>query len=209
MRTPEMNSIVARAIPIRALLSALPLLALAGCVSFGAKPPAQLLSIASQARVAPSEARSIATGTAISVVIPDGARKLETPRVPVQVDDTSVAYVQKAQWIDVPRRMFRALLAETLKAGGTPVLDPDQFSITPHVQLSGTLTEFGVDARTNSAIVTLDAVLTKPGDKALTTQRFTASEPIGGKVDATNAARAINAAANKVAADVAAWVGAK
>jgi cholesterol transport system auxiliary component len=51
-------------------------------------------------------------------------------------------------------------------------------------------------------------MLTTPAGVALARQRFTASVPIGGKIDATTIGAPLNAAANKVATDVAAWLAA-
>lgn len=184
-------------------------IALAGCVSFGAKPPPQLLSLTAEHSAPAGEARTIAPGSGITVVTPDAVQKLATARIPVQVDDASVAYVKKAMWVDAPRRIFAGLMVETLKAAGTPVVDSDHFAQSPGRQLSGTLLDFGVDARTNTAVVTFDAVLSKPGGGAIETRRFTATAPVGGDIEATSAARAINGAANKVAMDVTAWIGGK
>jgi cholesterol transport system auxiliary component len=127
-------------------------------------------------------------------------------RVPVQVSPTSVAYIKDAQWIDTPRHLFRSLLSETISAGGKAiVLDPGQYSADPGQHLLGDLVEFGIDAQTRSAIVTFDATLAAADGSTINKKRFSASVPVG-KIGADTVGGPMNAAANKVAADVAAWV---
>jgi len=69
-------------------------------------------------------------------------------------------------------------------------------------------TAYTVDAASHSATVTYDAVLTTPAGVALARQRFTASAPVSGKIESTTVGTPLNAAANKVATEVAAWVAA-
>ncbi|RVT43913.1 ABC transporter [Sphingobium algorifonticola] len=181
--------------------------ALAGCVSFGDKAPTQLLSLSSDARVAPGTTRIGGSGKSITVLPPETPKQLDTVRVPVQVDAVSVAYVKDARWVDSPRQMFQHLLSETIAASGSAiVLDPGQYSADPGRRLLGVLVDFGIDARTNSAIVTYDATLAPVGGQPVQRKRFSASVPVG-TIDATGVGNPINQAANKVAAEVAAWVG--
>lgn len=183
------------------------LLALPGCISFGGKPPQQLLSLDATQKVAPGALRSAGAGSSLIVADPEAPKMLDTVRVPVQVTPTSVAYVTKVQWADTPRHLFQRMLAETISATTNRiVLDPGQYSGDPGQRLMGELIEFGIDAQSNSAVVTYDAILAAPGGKVIAKQRFTAAQPIGGKIDAGSVGAPLNAAANKVAADVAAWV---
>lgn len=182
--------------------------ALSGCVSFGGKAPAHLLSLSSDARVAAGTVRTGGSGTSITVLAPETPKQLDTVRVPVQVDAVSVAYVKDAQWVDSPRQMFQHLLSETIAASGNAiVLDPGQYSADPGKRLLGVLIDFGIDARTNSAIVTYDATLAPVGGQPVQRKRFSASVPVGA-IDAASVGGPINQAANKVAGEVAAWVGA-
>ncbi|CAN5468006.1 hypothetical protein BH10PSE12_BH10PSE12_15830 [soil metagenome] len=192
------------------LLSAMavPLLALAvsGCVSFGSKPPAQVLSLSPTLRVAPGTVQKGGTGASITVTEPEAPKKLDTVRVPVQVNPTSVAYIKGVQWIDTPRHLFRSLLSETISASGTTiVLDPGQYSADPGRRLLGELVDFGIDAQSHMAIVTFDAMLASPDGSSVSKKRFSASVPVGA-VTADTIGAPLNAAANKVAADVAAWI---
>lgn len=182
---------------------------LAGCVSFGGKPPERLLSLNAAQKVAPGTLRSASAGASITVADPEAPKMLDTIRVPVQMTPTSVAYVTKVQWADTPRHLFRRLMAETISATtDRVVLDSGQFSGDGGRRLSGELVAFTIDQASHNAIVTYDAVLTTPAGVALARQRFTASAPVSGKIEATTVGAPLNTAANKVATDVAAWVAA-
>ena len=184
-------------------------LLLSGCVSFGAKPPAQLLTLDAAQKVPAGAGRVAGSGRTLIVSDPDAPKMLDTVRIPVQMGPTSVAYVTDVQWADTPRHLFRRLLAETISATtDRVVLDAGQFSGDGGQRLSGELVAFTVDEASHSAIVTYDAVLTTPNGVALARQRFTASAPVGGKIGAATVGAPLNAAANKVAADVAAWAAA-
>lgn len=189
---------------VRGLPAILPALLLGGCVSFGGKPPPTLLTVGSEARIAPGTLSRGGTGT-VTIIEPDVPKVLNTVRVAVRSGDTSFAYVPKAVWADTPRNLFRALLAETVAArNGVLVLDPGQFSADPGRRLSGDLVEFGIDATTKKAVVTFDASLTGK-DGLITKRRFSASAPVS-DIDADSVAPAIGSAANIVAAQVADWL---
>ncbi len=184
-------------------------LLLSGCVSIGGKPPQRLLTLDAAHKVAAGASRVAGDGRTLIVADPEAPRMLDTVRVPVQLGATSVAYVTKVQWADTPRHLFRRLLAETISATtDRVVLDSGQFSGDGGQRLSGELVAFQIDEPSSSAIVTYDAVLTTPAGKALARQRFTASAPVGGKIEAATVGAPLNAAANRVAADVAAWAAA-
>ena len=74
---------------------------------------------------------------AIAVLDPGTPRELDVQRIPVQVNDTQIAYLKDAMWVERPARLFRSLLAETLRlpdwarylsplyaAGRVPIDDP-------------------------------------------------------------------------------------
>jgi cholesterol transport system auxiliary component len=67
--------------------------------------------------------------------------------------------------------------------------------------------EFGVDARSNEVVVAYQAMLVSAGGKTVTQRRFEVREPIGGEVEAKPVGEALTRAANKVAVDVAGWLG--
>ena len=102
---------------------------LAGCVSFGAKPPEQLLALSATQTVAPGRLLTGAQGPSLTVADPEAPKTLDTVRVPVKLSPTSIAYVTKVQWADTPRHLFQKLLAETIAATSNRiVLDPGQYA---------------------------------------------------------------------------------
>ena len=70
--------------------------------------------------------------------------------------------------------------------------------------IAGNLSRFGYDAQEGMVVVRYDAAVTRAGGAAVTTRRFEAREPADGT--AATVAPAINAAANRVAMEVAQWV---
>ena len=181
-------------------------LALAGCIGTGKKVPATLYDL-TPAQVAP--AGLAASGTidqALAVLEPGAPQKLAVTRVPVQVDGSSVAYLKGALWVEKPALLFGRLLAETIRARQTRlVIAGDDVRYLAATRLSGELVEMGYDAPTGAVVVRFDAVLQQPDGKILT-RRF--EDRVSGiPADARSVGPALNQAANKVAADVADWVG--
>ncbi|WP_338426226.1 ABC-type transport auxiliary lipoprotein family protein [Sphingopyxis kveilinensis] len=191
-----------------------PLLALAGaatlsaCFSLGGKPPPFLLTLDPDAAPAAGTARTATDAATLTILIPTAPQKLRTTRIPVQQDDATVAYVKDAQWVEAPQRLFQRLVSETVAARTSRVvLDEGQYLTAPGEQLAGQLMEFGVDARSNEAVVAYQAMLVSAGGKTVTQRRFEAREAIGGKVEAKPVGEALTRAANRVAVDVAGWLG--
>lgn len=191
---------------IRKGMAAALLAGLAGCVSLGGgKVPPTLFTLTS-AESAPAGAT--ATGTpseALMVMEPETDRRLAVLRVPVQLDDAQVAYLQNAQWVERPARLFRALLAETLRAkSGRLVLEDDQAAAVPGVRLSGRLLDMGFDTRSMAVVVRYDAIRTG-ADGMVTTKRFEAVVA-GVAAKPEQVGPALNKAANNVASQVAEWM---
>ncbi|HMJ93384.1 MAG TPA: ABC-type transport auxiliary lipoprotein family protein [Allosphingosinicella sp.] len=181
-------------------------LTLSGCLSFGAKPPPTLMRLTAADARSPAAGRTSPTGSAITVVTPTVGQELRTPRVPVRTGATQVSYIKDAQWVEMPSALFGRLLSETIAAKtGRVVLDPKQFTFDPGVRLAGTLETFGIQSDTMEAVAIYDAALAR-GPDAVETRRFEARVPVTA-VDAVSAAPALNEAANKIAADVASWIG--
>ena len=182
-------------------------LALAGCVSFGGKAPPTLLVITADAKVQNGTAKTGEAADGMIVLMPDVPRKLDTNRVPVQIDDGSIAYLKDAFWADKPARLMQTLLMETLSAKtGKLILSEVEAGGKAGSYLSGNLSEFGIDARSNQAVVAYDAVRIVRG-KPIQKQRFEAREAVAA-IEPNAASDALNTAANKIAADVAAWIAA-
>jgi cholesterol transport system auxiliary component len=193
----------------RPVLLALPLaLALSGCISLGGEPPESLLTLSPAARAPAGPGVAADASRPVIAVMPfDTPAKLDVLRVPVAVSDTELAYLQEAFWVEKPARLFRQLVGETIRAkGAAMVVDGNEVATLPTVTVQGTLTEMGFDATTSEAVVRFDAVRTDK-DGAVTTRRFEARES-GVTADARSVGAGLNAAANRVAADVAEWVAA-
>lgn len=179
---------------------------LAGCISLGADPPESLLSLTATTEAAAGSGTSGDLASAIEVVEPDAPARLDVTRVPVQIDDTNIAYLKDALWVEKPARLFARLLGETIRATSNRlVIDGDDPALTPRVQLRGTLREFGYDARTSSVVVRYDAIRDVNGE-AVTTRRFESVIP-GVAPEAAPVGEALNRAANDVAGQVAGWIG--
>lgn len=191
---------------VRNILSMAVALALAGCVSLGGKSPKFLLTLDADSTPSAGTTRSNAEARPLTILTPMAPQKLRTQRIPVQQDDGSVAYVVDAQWVEAPQRLFQRLLSDTLGAKtGRLILDDAQYLTAPGEQLAGQLIEFGIDARTNEAVVVFQAMMVSGGGKTVRQQRFEARQNVG-VIDARSAGTALTGAANKVAGDVAKWV---
>ena len=189
------------------LLAALLTLPLAACISFGAEPPPSLLTLTPTSPVTVGQSQTASADRSITVTVPVVPQEIATARVPVQATATTVAYVKDAQWVEAPARLFARLMSDTITARtGRIVLDPGQFTLNPGVRLTGELRQFGMDAASSSAVVVYDAALAR-GEGQVEKRRFEARVPVGA-IDAASAGPALNQAANQVAADVAAWIGA-
>ena len=184
-----------------------PMLTLAGCISFGAKPPPTLLDLTAAQAVPVGRTQSSAGVKSITIQVPVVPQALATARVPVQASETSVAYIKDAVWVEPPQRLFARLLSDTISTKTTRVvLSTAQSFADPGAQLSGELRTFGADAASTSAVVTYDAALIRGPGGTVEKRRFEARVPLG-VIDATAIGPALNQAANQVAGEVADWVG--
>lgn len=213
-RLPAMPGLAMRIIPtmpartfLTAAMPAALLLALSGCVSFGAqKVPDTLLTLTPTAS---SPAGTVTTGTsegAIVVLDPETDRRLSVQRVAVTVDAAQVAYLKQAMWVERPARLFRTLLAEAIRANGSRLVVEDSGAgAGGGTRLAGRLLDLGYDAQARAVVVRYDAIREGPGD-LVATKRFEARvENVAPK--AREVGPALNAAANDVARQVADWIG--
>lgn len=172
----------------------------------GGKTPPWLLTLTPQAPAPASIARTAGPGQAVTIDTPVIPKEVRTNRVPVHSGPIAIAYVEDLTWVDTPDRLFQDLLTETVtRMTNLVVLDPNQSTLDPGTTVSGNLSRFGYDAQEGVVIVRYDAAMARSGGAAVTTRRFEAREPADGT--ASTVAPAINAAANRVAMDVAQWVG--
>ncbi|ONF96124.1 ABC-type transport auxiliary lipoprotein family protein [Sphingomonas jeddahensis] len=192
---------------MKKLLIGLTALPLAGCISFGAKPPEALLSITAAEQVPVGQAQSSAGARTITIQVPSVPQALANNRVPVQTGATDIAYVKEAQWVEPPARQFARLLSDTVAARtGRVVMSGAQSLADPGARLAGELRGFGVDATTREAVVTYDAALVRDEGGALEKRRFEARVPVTA-IEPAPVGAALNQAANRVAGEVADWVG--
>ncbi|MCH2487831.1 MAG: ABC-type transport auxiliary lipoprotein family protein [Erythrobacter sp.] len=192
--------------PVRILAGLAPALLLGGCLSFGPDTPESLLTLTPTASAPAGNAIGGSSAQALVMQEFEAAPALDNTRVPVQVDDTSLAYLQDAVWVEKPARQFRRLIAETIRTRtGRLVIDGDDPGVLAENRLTGTLRQFGYDVRSQSVVVVFDAVRPGQGD-AVQTRRFEARVP-GITADVASVGPALNQAANDVAGQVAAWVG--
>ena len=190
----------------RLVIPAAAALALSGCLSFGATPPPTLMTLNAAAPEAVGTGGIVPANSAVTLFTPTVPQELASARVPVRSSTTQFAYIKGAQWIDVPARLFRSLLAETVTARtGRAVLEARDYHLSPGPRLSGRLVAFGVDAAGPTAVVTYDAIIQRD-DKAIETKRFESRVPIA-SVTVAPARNGLNQAANDVATQVADWVG--
>lgn len=190
------------------LLLAFAAVSLSACFSLGGKVPPFLLTLDADAAPVAGEARTANEGATLTILVPTAPQKLRTTRIPVQEDNASVTYVKDAQWVEAPQRLFQRLISDTVSARTSRVvLDEGQYLTAPGDQLASQLVEFGVDARTNEAVVVYQAMLVSSAGKTVTQRRFEAREAIGGKIEPKPVGEALTRAANKVAVDIATWLG--
>jgi len=179
---------------------------ISGCISFGEKPPPQLMGLTADARVQPGATKTSRDSDAISVAVPATPGALRNQRVAV-LNGADFAYLPKAVWVDLPARLFRNVLAETIEARTNRfVPDSRNAAITPDTRLGGSLAAFELLAGQRKVLVIYDATLARAGSDVLQTRRFEATSPVASEEPASVTA-ALNRASNAIAGDVAAWVG--
>jgi cholesterol transport system auxiliary component len=191
-----------KTLPVMLALS----LALGGCISLGGKVPPTLFSLTPAATVPAGTVTSGDPKSSIMVMEPETDQRLAVNRVPVQIDDTQIAYVKNAVWVERPSRLFRALLAETLRTKTSAlVLEDDSAAANIGIRINGRLLDMGYDARTSSVVVRFEALRSTTGNVVISTKRFESVVPV---TEATPEAigPALNKAANDVAGQVAGWV---
>ena len=105
-----------------------------------------------------------------------------------------------------PSRLMQMLLMENIAAKNNRlVLNETDAGGKAQLYLSGSLLEFGLDESASEAVVVYDAVKINRG-QTVEKKRFESRKPVTA-IDAREAGRALNAAANDVAGQISAWVG--
>ena len=172
----------------------------------GGKPPLTLLTLTPEAPAPASLSRAANAAEAVTIATPVIGKELRTTRVPAQISPSDVQYIKGLQWVDTPDRMFKDLLAETVRrTTGRVVLDSRQSGLDPGLVVSGQLQRFGYDDAERAVIVRYDGALSKQGGTRVETRRFEARVPADGTPPSVGPA--LNRAANQVALEAAGWIG--
>ena len=186
------------------LFPAVAALMLSACFG-GASVPDYLLTLTPAQTRAAATPVSAGQGEAVTIVEPTVPQALNTTRVPVYVSDTTIQYLQDAQWVENPAPLFGRLVGEVIAARtGRVVLDSTQYSHDPGTRLTGQLLRFGLDPATMEAVIVYDAAIARAG--GVTSNRFEARVPVA-EASPAAIAPALNPAANQAAEQVAAWLG--
>ena len=184
--------------------------ALTGCslgsiLGGGSKAPPVLYTLTSEAP-ATAPARSAAVGQTVTIKVPTVPKELRALRVPAHLGGTQVQYVTDLQWVDTPDKLFQSLIEETVRRmTSRVVLDPAQSALDPGLVVTGQLNRFGYDVQQGLVVVEYDASIATQGGTHVESRRFESSIPADGT--AATVAPALNTAANRVAMDVANWIG--
>ncbi|WP_339706173.1 ABC-type transport auxiliary lipoprotein family protein [uncultured Sphingosinicella sp.] len=181
-------------------------LLIAGCgplvqIGGAGEPPDSLLTV----RADTGEPKPV-TGEPLLVTTPSAPGALRTLRIPVTTQATEIAYLPEASWVEQPVVLFQRLLGEVVQARtGRPVIDERNADIAGAHRLSGRLIEFGLDVRSAPQVrVRYDAMLSAPGTGYVASHSFEATRPVNAETGPA-VARALNEAANEVAASVGDW----
>jgi cholesterol transport system auxiliary component len=182
---------------------------LSGCLGgLSGRVPDSLLTLSTAAAPPPADTqREGRIGDALVVVTPTVPQALRTPRIPVYTGETAIAYVQNAQWVEPPARLFQRLLTDTIDSRGRRLVINESENVTgPGEILTGELSRFDVNADALQVVIVFTAMRVRGDGTMITRQRFEVREGISA-VEPAIVGAALNRAANTLAADVAAWVG--
>ncbi len=178
---------------------------LSSCVSFGGEAPVSMLTLSADATLPSGSGNSGMAKDALVVLAPDVPRKLDTNRVPVQIDPGNVAYLKDSLWTDKPAILIKQILTETIAAkNGSLILSEVEAAGKAETYLSGQLSEFGIDESSMEAVAVFDAVRLRKG-QPIEKKRFEARESVS-RIEPRQAGAALNMVANKLSTEVANWL---
>lgn len=191
---------------LKPAIAAFSLASLSACVSLGSEPPESLLTLTPSTTVPAGANATGEPASALAVIDFEVPAAIDIVRVPVTVSDTEIAYLKDAMWVEKPARLFKRLVAETIRTrSNRVVIDGVDPGLGVRDRLRGTVRQFGYDATTSSVVVVFDAIKNGP-DGEIVTQRFEAQ--VGGvPAEVEFVGPALNDAANDVAGQIADWVG--
>ncbi|MFN2098661.1 ABC-type transport auxiliary lipoprotein family protein [Altererythrobacter sp. MF3-039] len=191
---------------VKTVVATLSLASLAACVSLGNEPPDSLLTLTANTSVPAGASAAGAPGSALALAEFEAPAAIDVVRVPVTVSESELAYLKDAVWVEKPARLFRRLVAETIRTrSNRVVIDGSNPGLGVRDGLSGTIREFGYDAPTSSVVIVFDAVR-RGSDAQIMTQRFE-SRVSGIPAEVEFVGPALNQVANDVAGQIADWMG--
>jgi ABC-type uncharacterized transport system auxiliary subunit len=186
----------------------------AGCVSvpLPENRPVDAFRIGAAAPPTTAAAAPVRSRVAVAVEDPLAQGVLASDRIVVVVDG-ALRPVAGARWDESAPAMVRRQIARALQGGGAvDVVDAAQRAGTASYGLVTVLEALQAEIRPDfsaEAVATIAARLVRfPGREAVATRVFSAREPAPDDAPAT-LARAIDAAAGRATADLAAWVAAE
>ncbi|APG62316.1 hypothetical protein LPB140_05290 [Sphingorhabdus lutea] len=184
-------------LPVIGLLSA--------CISLGTDPLPSMLTLKSNQMLDAGQVKSLNNENGLVIALPLLPRKLDTTRIPVQIDDQNIAYLTQTAWVDKPNNLFQSLLMEQISAGSNFVVMDEEQGFGKNIQrISIKFHEFGIDSRTNQAMIIADVTRHHPVNMPIT-KRFAANVPVA-EIAPSQAGYSLNKAANMVAADILTWI---
>lgn len=182
------------------------MLLVTGCVSLGGNErPERLLTLTPTNMTSEGALVRVQRGEAFIVYEPTVPAELDVLRVPVRVNDSSIAYLKDAIWVERPAKLFGRLLAETIRAQGQRVvLSPGITAVGGGPRLHGNLLQFGYDAEQAAVVITYDATLVKKNGEI--EQRRFESTILDIEADVGLVGPILNETANDIALKVALWI---
>lgn len=182
------------------------MLLVTGCVSLGGNErPERLLTLTPTNMTSEGALVRVQRGEAFIVYEPTVPAELDVLRVPVRVNDSNIAYLKDAIWVERPAKLFGRLLAETIRAQGQRVvLSPGITAVGGGPRLHGNLLQFGYDAEQAAVVITYDAMLVKKNGEI--EQRRFESTILDIEADVGLVGPILNETANDIALKVALWI---
>lgn len=182
------------------------MLLVTGCVSLGGNErPERLLTLTPTNMASEGALVRVQRGEAFIVYEPTVPAELDVLRVPVRVNDSNIAYLKDAIWVERPAKLFGRLLAETIRAQGQRVvLSPGITAVGGGPRLHGNLLQFGYDAEQAAVVITYDATLVKKNGEI--EQRRFESTILDIEADVGLVGPILNETANDIALKVALWI---
>ncbi|AFJ47201.1 ABC-type transport auxiliary lipoprotein family protein [Shimwellia blattae] len=194
--------------PLYRSLTALSMLALAGCTLVKQPPPVQRYGLA----VSDTQALCLQPqpGTTLKVTAPRTSHFLDSDRIAVRNEQHELMVYQGARWQDRAPLLLRDALAQALQSqhcSGTVITDEQR--LPAQFRLSGQLAVFEGDYSQTPGRVKIDIWLYLSEAKSgslLASRRFIITRPIAAGSGTAGAVRAFAEASGQLAAETGRWL---